>query len=179
MTPFLRFRKQVQARLARFRRDTSGSATVTYVVMLPVIFGAFLLTVDAGFSTMRASLLDRALDISARSIRNGTLATPTLSNIRSDMCSRLAVFPDCATTLKVQIISVPRASFTVPASTLACADSGSAIAPVLGFVTAQENPITVLRACIQISAYTPAALMSRRPGSYQINAETVIAGSAS
>lgn len=178
MTAFNRICDRLRARLARFGRDQSGSATLTYVTMLPLVFGAFLMTVDSGFSTMRASLLDRALDVSARSIRNGTHATPTLSSIRTDMCSRLTVFPNCATTLKLQIVSVPRGSFTMPSRNLACADSGNAIAPVLNFVASQQNPIAVLRACMEITSFTPSALMSGRPGTYVIHAETVFAGSA-
>lgn len=179
MTAFTTLCDKMRARLAWFGRDQSGSATLTYVTMLPLVFGAFLMTVDSGFSTMRASLLDRALDVSARSIRNGTLTTPTLGNIRTDMCSRLTAFPNCATTLKLQIVAVQRASFVMPARNLACADSGNAIGPVLNFVASQQNPIAVLRACMQITSFTPPGLMSGRPGTYVIHAETVIAGSAS
>lgn len=163
---------------APFARNEGGAATVSFVLMLPVLFGTMLLTLDSGFATMRAALLDRAVDISARSIRNGTITAPTLANIKTDMCSRLTFFPDCSTQLRVQIIAVPRNTYAMPATTLACTDQGAAIAPVRGFVAGQANPLAVLRACMEITTFTPSALMSNRPFTYSIHAETLLAGSA-
>mgnify|MGYP000261047687 CR=1 FL=1 len=168
---------RVGAGLRRFGRDQSGTAAVNFVLMFPVVFGVFMLTMDSGFATIRASLLDRALDVTARSIRNGTIASPTLASIRTDLCSQLTSFPDCATTLKVQIVAVSRSTFALPGVT-SCADLGAAIVPVRAFVAGQQNGIAVLRACLQTTSLTPVALLPGRPGSYGIHAETVIAGSA-
>ncbi len=178
MSVFKLGRRRARASIARFGCDEAGSAVLTYVTMLPFVFGVFLMTLDSGFTTMRASLVERAVDMTARSIRNGALASPTLSNIRTDLCSRLTVFPNCATQLKVQIIAVPRASFAMPARNLTCADQGASITPVTGFVAGQENPVAVLRACLDVTSFTPLALMPNRPGTYSVHAETVIAGSA-
>lgn len=169
---------RARAGLRGFGRDQSGSASMHYVLMLPVVFGLFVLTMDSGIATIRASLLERAVDMTARSIRSGAIANPTLANIRTDLCSQLTVFPNCATTLKVKIVAVPRATFAVPAPPATCADLGAAIAPVRTLAVGQQNGIAVLRACVQITSLTPVALLPGRPGSYGVHAETVIAGSA-
>ena len=176
-TPPLPLPLPLRSRLSRFLRHESGAAAVSYVVMLPVVFGLFLMMLDSGFSTMRAALLDRAVDITARSVRTGVIASPTLANIKTDLCSRMAFFPDCATQLKVQIIAVPRNTFATPSRTIACADQGAALAPVRSFVAGQQNGLAVLRACMDITKFTPTALLAG-PGGYKIHAETIIAGNA-
>lgn len=170
---------RLRRRVAGFGRNECGAAAASYVLMLPVVFGLFLLTLDSGFTTMRAALLDRSVDMTARSIRNGTLATPSLENIKTDLCSRLTFFPNCATQLKVQLVAVPRADFATPARTIACADQGASLAPVRAFVTGQTNPLAVLRACMTIVSFTPAALIANRPLNYSINASAVLAAGAS
>lgn len=179
MTASINLGGKIPARLARFGRDQSGSAALTYVTMLPLVFGVFLMTLDSGFATMRAATLDRAVDLTARSIRNGTLPAPTLTEIRTEICARLTFDNNCLTTLKVQILPVQRSNFTMPARTLACADSGAKLTPVLSFAASQQNPIAVLRACREVESVTPLTLVSNSPGAYVIHAETVIAGTAS
>lgn len=169
--PFPRWRQRV----GQFRAGESGAAAVSYVVMLPVVFGLFLLTLDSGFTTMRSALLDRAVDVTARSIRSGTLTDRTLGGIKTDLCSRLTFFKDCSTQLKVQLVAVPRPGFTTPARTIACADQGTSLVPVRAFVADQTNPFAVLRACMDVTTFTPAALISNRPLTYSIHAETVLA----
>lgn len=165
-------------RLARFGRAEGGGSTIEFVLMIPLMFGVLLLTLDTGFSAMRAGLMDRAMEITARSIRTGTMTSPTLANIRTDLCSRLTFFPNCGSMLKVQIVSVDRASFALPAPDAACADSGAALAPVRRYVAGQMNGVVVLRACMNVPTFTPAALIGR-PATYNLQASTVIAGSAS
>lgn len=179
MTAFIRLGGRFGARVRRFGRDQSGSTTISFLLMFPLVFGIFLITLDSGFATMRSALLDRALDVSARQIRNGTIAQTTIGNIRTEMCKELTAFKDCSTMLKLQIVSVTRPGFVLPARSLACTDSGTAITPVTSFTAGQTNPITVLRACMEIASFTPSALMSARPGTYQIEAATVIAGGMS
>lgn len=163
---------------ARFARCEAGTATMNFVLMLPVVFGMFLMTLDTGFSTMRAALLERALDVTARSVRTGGLANPTLANIRADICSRMTFFADCGTQLKVQIVAVSRPGFATPARNIACADQGAALAPVRSFTAGQSNPLAVLRACMDVTSITPAAILSNRPFTYRIHAATVLAGRA-
>lgn len=179
MTAFIRFGGRLRARVRRFGRDQSGTTTLSFLLMFPLVFGIFLTTLDSGFATMRSALLDRALDVSARQIRNGTMASTTIGDIRTEMCKELTAFKDCSTMLKLQFVSVPRADFTMPPRSLACDNSGTVITPVTSFTAGQANPITVLRACMVITSFTPSALMSARPGTYQIEAATVIAGSMS
>ncbi len=167
-----------KAALGRFGRDQSGTSTVQYVLMIPLVFAILLLALDSGLSTMRAALMDRAMDMTARSIRNGTLASPTIGNIRTDLCARMTMFPNCATTLKVQIYSVERATFTMPATTPACADSGSAVAPVRRYTPGGASNLAVVRACMEISTFTPTGLIGR-PSLYRFYSATVVAGTAS
>lgn len=161
-----------------FGRDQSGAAAASFMLMLPLMFGLFIMTLDTGFNTTRSALLDQAVDMTARSVRNGTIAAPTLANIKTDLCSRLTMVPRCAADLKVQIISVPRATFAMPATTLACTDQGATIAPVRRFVAGQQGNLAVLRACMRISTLTPATLIAG-PTLYEIDAATIISGTAS
>lgn len=179
---------RLRLRAGQFRAAESGAAAVSYVVMLPVVFGLFLLTLDSGFTAMRSALLDRAVDITARSIRSGTIKTvnadpllvtisptPTIAEIKADLCSRLKFFKDCDTQLKVQLVAVSRSDFATPARTIACTDQGTSLVPVRAFVADQTNPLAVLRACMDVRTFTPEALISNRPFTYSIHAETVLA----
>lgn len=166
-------------RLRGFVRSEGGSATTEFVLMLPLVFGLFLLTLDTGISTTRQAMLSRAVDLTARAIRQGTLANPTLAAIKTDLCSRLSVYPNCATTVKVQLLAVPRATFATPSTSVACSDQGNAITPVRRYVAGQQNNFAVLRACVVLSSFSPVALMPGRPGSYEASAVAMMAGSAS
>lgn len=164
--------------LRRFGRSERGSATVEFVLMLPVVFGLFLMTLDTGLATTRQAMLTRAVDMTARAIRQGTLASPTLTSIRTDLCSRLSVYPNCATTLKVQIVGVVRGTYAMPAATQTCVDRGNGVAPVRSYAAGQLNNFAVIRACIVLNPLTPVGLLPGRPGSYEAAAVALVAGSA-
>lgn len=165
-----------RGRLRRFGRTEDGSAVTQFVLALPVVFGMFLMTVDSGLSTTRDALLDKAVAMTARSIRQGTLGNPTVADIRGDLCKVMTVFPNCATTLKVQVIALPRSDVAVPAVPASCADQGNGVTPVRRYVAGQTNGFVLLRACIPVESLTPVAMIPG-PRIYDVASSTILAGS--
>jgi Flp pilus assembly protein TadG len=65
-TPFFR-------RLFRFRRDEEGGIfLVEFCILVPILFGAFMMAVEMGLYSMRQMYLDRGVDIAVRYIRLST-----------------------------------------------------------------------------------------------------------
>lgn len=136
--------------LRRFRRAETGSATVEFLLILPVIFGMMCLAVETGIATTQASLLDRALDRTARALRYGELADRSVAGIRANICANMAGMANCATRVKVQVVAIPRAMTNLP-DALACADQGSAPPPATGLIAQNQNSFALLRVCMPVT----------------------------
>ena len=57
--------------LRRFRRDEDGYATVEFAFYTPLSLAFIIATIDLGIVSMRAVLLERAVDLTVRELRLG------------------------------------------------------------------------------------------------------------
>ena len=93
------------ARWRRFGGDEDGSALLMeFLVMVPLLFGLLIMSVELSFYAMRHMYLDRGLDMTVRHIRLNTNTAMTPAQI-TDMISQRAGFPqDCDPTPRREII---------------------------------------------------------------------------
>lgn len=146
---------QLAAGLRRFFRGDGGSVTAEFVIMFPVFVFLFLSSVEFGIYSLRQSMLERALDITVRTVRINTGDDLSHDGLKDEICANVGMVPDCATTLRLEMISVdPRAWQGLPFGA-DCVDRAAAVSPVRNFSPGQANDLMLLRACVSFEPIFP------------------------
>lgn len=147
--------------LARFRRDEAGSVeTISFAIWLPLIIVVFLTAIEVGAYTARATMLERALDMVARDIRLGTGTAPQHEEIKTEICQRARIVPNCSTNLRLEMIQRDPRNWQGLPQTADCTDASLPVAPVRAFETGQSNELMVLRACAKVTPIFPTTFLS-------------------
>lgn len=140
----------------RFRRDDAGSVeTISFALWMPMIIVVLLTMIEVGAYTARATMLERAVDLVARDIRLGTGTAPQHDEIRTQICDRAVMIPDCATNLRLEMLQRDPRSWQALPQTADCTDAALPVAPVRAFETGQSNELMVLRACAKVTPIFP------------------------
>lgn len=137
-------------RLFRFRRDEEGGIfLIEFCIMVPILFGAFMMAVEMGLYSMRQMYLDRGVDIAVRYIRLSTNTPIAHNQIKQIVCDNAGFIENCDTTLRLEMIPLlPRAFATFDQSP-DCVDTSAPATPVRGFILGREHEIMILRACVK------------------------------
>lgn len=147
--------------IAAFRRDESGSSqTIAFAIWLPMIIVTLLTALEVGAYTARATMLERALDLVVRDIRLGTGSAPQHDAIKTAICDRAAILPNCESNLRLEMLQRDPRSWTGLPATADCTDASLPVAPVRGFENGQNNELMVLRACAKVSPIFPITWMA-------------------
>lgn len=141
-------------RLKALRRDTRGAAGVEFALVLPVLLSIIFSTFEAGWFMVQSIMLDRALDLTVRELRIGSLADPTQSKVRERICEQAVVLADCEERLALELIPIVT-SASYPVDTARCIERGSSIAPVLRFSNGLRAQTMFVRACYVVDPLTP------------------------
>lgn len=143
------------ARYARFRRDESGSATIEFALLLPLMVTIFLSSFELGMLAARNAMLDRGLDVAVRELRLGMLTPLTEENLRDRVCEAAVIVPDCEAHLRLEMLPLdPRNLSLIPAQA-DCIDIGNPDAPLRNFVPGVNNQLVMIRACVLIDPLSP------------------------
>ncbi|WP_062210328.1 TadE/TadG family type IV pilus assembly protein [Aureimonas sp. AU12] len=135
--------------------DRSGVTALEFALVAPLFLGLVFSTFEAGWMMTKATLLDRALDVTVRDIRiGGTGAPQTQSEIRDAVCAEALVFLDCAKSLTIEMNPVTTAA-DFPSTAATCIDRGAAVQPVVNFRAAQRSATVFIRACVVSDPLTP------------------------
>lgn len=145
----------IVTRLGRFRREEDGNATIEFVIMFPIFMALMLAAVEMGIITMRQSMLERAVDMTVRDIRLGTGTAPQHDEIKTLICDRAAMVPECGTNLRLEMISVDPENFAPPPATPDCTDKSEEVKPVRQFTNGMDNELMILRACAKFKPMFP------------------------
>ena len=169
-----RLRNRLAQGLRHLRRE-DGSATVGLVLMLPMFIYVFMATFEIGLYMTRLTLLDRAVDITARDIRLGNIEDPTHDNIKRIVCNNASMIPDCMTTLKLSLERVSTTTWAMPATETTCVNRSEEIDPVTALDTnpTERKVLIIMRGCVIADALFPsigvaAALPLDGKGGYRL-----------
>lgn len=140
----------------KFRNDESGSSSVEFVIMFPVILMVFMSMFEVAVLSTRTAMLDRALDITMRGVRMSTGSNPSHAALRDQICRYGAFLPDCENTLLVEMIPVGMPGFAMPDYRAPCIDRDSSDSPpVHHFEHGAANQLMVVRACYVVEPLFP------------------------
>ncbi|MDD9740175.1 MULTISPECIES: TadE/TadG family type IV pilus assembly protein [Marinovum] len=152
---------RLKLHMRRFVREESGSVeTVAFALWMPMIVLILLTMLEVGAYTARATMLERAMDQTVRSIRLETGAAPQHNAIKDMICERAVILPDCTTNLRLEMVQRDPRGWTALPGSADCTDTALEVAPVRAFVNGQTNELMVLRACAKVTPIFPITFLA-------------------
>ncbi len=137
-----------------FRRE-DGNATIEFVLLFPALITLFLMVVETGVLMTRSVMLDRAVDMSMRELRLGTLTPMTADGLRDSICSNAVIIPNCKNVLTIELRSISTTDWSLLGGATTCVDRTQAIKPVLEFSPGLQNQMTLVRVCSIFDPFFP------------------------
>ncbi|KIN60394.1 TadE-like protein [Sulfitobacter noctilucae] len=148
--------RSIQKRLRLFRRSEDGSAIlIEFCIFVPLLFGAFLMSVEMGIYSMRQMYLDRGLDIAVRHVRLTTNVDHKHDDIKDLICLNVGWLENCSETLRLEMVTVDPRAFAQFNQSADCVDVSADPHPPRGFNLGQENQMMMLRACVRFDPIFP------------------------
>ncbi len=144
-------------RMRRFRASEAGSSTVEFVILFPVIWMMFGMTIEAGMYSMQQVMLERGLDLTVREVRLGIMDNPTHDKLVTKTCENALIMVDCESSLRLEMITSGPTTFVAPSRKIACVDKAAATPATVNIVNGANNDLMMLRVCMKIKPLLPFA----------------------
>lgn len=142
--------------IRQFWRREEGTATVEFVILVPLIFSIFIATLEIGMMMSRWSSIDRAADMVIRSLRLGQYQNPTAQFLRQEICDEVFLVENCFENIAVDIRRINRTTFVMPGDDDPCVTRDTdIIQPVTEITPGQQNDLMLIRVCITVDAMFP------------------------
>lgn len=145
----------IRDRIARFRRDESGTASIEFVLVFPVYLALMIMSLELSFITLRHVMLERGLDVVVREIRLGTGTSPTHDAIKERICEESFIIVDCSENLRLEMVPSDMRNLVTLGNSVQCTDRAEQGEPVLYFTPGQQNQLMFLRACVKYDPLFP------------------------
>ncbi len=150
-----RLAAHISGRFPSWLRREDGTATMEFVIVIPVIITIFMSSFECGLLMTRKILLEEAVDLTMRDLRLGHLPGVTNVALKQQICSHTIIFPNCTSNLIIQTNRINTTTWSVPNTHLACVNSSSPIEPVTTMTSGQENDMMLIRVCMSLPAIFP------------------------
>ncbi|MGV8985255.1 MAG: TadE/TadG family type IV pilus assembly protein [Cypionkella sp.] len=151
--------RQIQARLAGLVPDglrrEDGTASMEFVIVVPVILTIFMSSFECGLLMTREILLEESVDMTMRELRLGHYPEVTNVLLKKEICKRTIIFPDCENNIKIELDRIDTTTWAVPTTALPCVNSNSPAEPVTTPNTGQQNDMMLVRVCVSLPAIFP------------------------
>lgn len=141
--------------LRRFRRDEDGGPTIEFVILLPMMLGFCLSTIELGILLSRQVMLERGMDIAVRDVRIGAMQPVRHDLLVAAICDAALIIPDCTNQLKLEMVRRDPRAWTTLRSEVDCVDREELGQPPEAFNPGIQNELMVLRACSLFDPFFP------------------------
>lgn len=128
-----------------FRED--GTASMEFVLMVPIFITIFMASFESGLLMVRQILLDQSVDMTMRELRLGHLGIVTEETLRTEICSRTIIFANCEANMMIQLDRVNTTTWGLPATPTTCINRDEVIQPVIALQIGQQNDVMLIRVC--------------------------------
>ncbi len=143
----LKTSKAITGRMRRALSREEGNATIEFVLLFPALITLFLMVIEAGLLMTRGVMLDRAVDLSVREIRLGTLTPMTAEGLKQAICNRAVIIPDCLNSVTVEMRPLSKTTWGPLTGSATCIDRSQSVKPVLEFTPGTQNEMMLIRVC--------------------------------
>jgi len=148
------FRKLASLVPPAMRRE-DGTATMEFVLVLPLIMAVFMASFESGLLMTRSILLEQSVDMTMRELRLGHYPAVTSKRLKNEICSRTIIFPDCEDNIKIEMQRVSTSTWNFPVTPEHCINRREDAEPVISLNAGQQNDLMVLRVCVVLDAMFP------------------------
>jgi TadE-like protein len=143
--------------LRSFLADEGGTATIEFVLIVPIITTIFMASFEASLFMLRHVMLERSVDIVVRDIRLGNLDGLTHAQLKRRICETsalVATVQTCVDSMRIWMQPINTADFAMVAPPRSCVDRSQPIDPLLEptgseFAFGVDNEIMLLRICLK------------------------------
>lgn len=137
----------------RFRREEEGTASIEFVILMPLVFTIFAAALESGLMMVRWTSIDRAADMVIRSLRLGQYTNPDAIMLRREVCNRTFMIENCFENTVVDIRRINRNTFQMPDADTPCVTrTDTVIQPVTEVTPGQQNDLMLIRVCVTVDA---------------------------
>jgi hypothetical protein len=150
-----------------FLKDESGVAAIEFLFIFPIIFLVFTASFESSMFMARYVMFDRAVDLTVRQLRLGTLLDPSHQVLKQTICRSgmmIDSLTDCVNSMKIWMQPINTATFAMAAPPRSCVDKAQPIntddPPANEFAYGTENQIMLLRICMKADPIFPTTAVS-------------------
>lgn len=127
-----------------------GAATVEFVILLPLFLMVFISSFESSLLLTRQVMLERAVDLTARDIRLDRGSAVSQSFVRSTICDRARILPDCDEHMLVELTTISQTDYALPDTDAPCVNRESSVVPEPNFASHRSGKMILLRACYSV-----------------------------
>lgn len=139
--------------LWRAIRREEGNATIEFVILFPAVMTLFLSSFEVSVLLLRSVLLEKSLDTTVRELRLGVINPQTAEQLKQRICDRAPILPNCALTMKIELVTVPTDTWALPSGNIKCVDRDANINPAVNVSFGIANDLMVVRACAKVDPF--------------------------
>lgn len=137
-----------------FHRE-DGTASMEFVLVVPVILLIFMSSFESGLLMTREILLEQSVDMTMRELRLGHYPVVTDKVLEKEICSRTIIFPDCERNIAVELDRITTTTWAIPTDVTTCINDSAPVTPVVNLNAGQENDMMLVRVCVSLPAMFP------------------------
>lgn len=139
--------RKLRSRLFRAVRREDGTASIEFVIFVPVVMTIFMASVEAGFFMAKHVMMERGLDLVMRELRLGNLGAVNHDDLRTLICNATPILNECESILKVEMRPVSTVTFAMPTTPATCIDRGELTEPLTDFTQGGSDELMIVRVC--------------------------------
>jgi Flp pilus assembly protein TadG len=147
--------KRLTAPMRRVLSSEEGTATIDFVLCIPVIMMIFIASIESGVLMTRYLLLERSVDIVMRNLRLGEYPNPTSAFLKTEICKRSTILDDCEANITIALEPINETTWVFPARAAGCVDRSKNISPALTYNPGAAHEIVMVRVCVVQDAVFP------------------------
>ncbi len=143
-------------RFGRCLQDDSGTATIEFLFVFPIIFTIFTASFESSLYMAKYVMFDRGVDIVMRQVRLGNATGLTHQSLKREICKAgllISSMADCLNKMRIWMQPVNTANFTMAAPPVTCVEQASQLntdePPANEFAYGTDNDIMLVRICLK------------------------------
>ncbi len=146
-------------RIARALRREDGTASMEFVLMVPVVLVIFMSSFESGLLMTREILLEQSVDIAIRELRLGhfgILVDEALNaKLKAEICDRTVIFPNCLKNITLDLDRITTTTWSIPTDITHCSNRTTPFVPAVNLNAGQQNDLMLVRVCVSLPAMFP------------------------
>jgi Flp pilus assembly protein TadG len=146
---------RVGAFVKRAFHSEIGTASIEFVICVPVIMTIFMASIESGAFMTRLIMLEQSVDKQMRSLRLGQIPNPTAALLKSRICDGAVIMKDCAANITVDLQPVSTTTWAFPSASPECVNRDQNLTPATTFNPGVQHEIMMVRVCVIQDAIFP------------------------